>query len=204
MVVIAAFDFDGTLTYRDTFIPFLLSCTSTTRFCLHMAQALPQLVLSYATQENYRQACKECLLTQFFRGTSLHSLQRAADHFANTTLKNKIRPEALQCLQWHQGQKHRCVLVSANLEIYLAPWAKTAGFDAVIASQLACNAAGNLTGKLQGLNCRGAEKTRRLQEVFGPKSQYTLYAYGDSAGDAELLTLADFPFYRQFNKGNPL
>ncbi|MCB1149091.1 MAG: HAD-IB family hydrolase, partial [Chlamydiia bacterium] len=56
---------------------------------------------------------------------------------------------------------------------------------------------GVLTGKLLGANCRGPEKVRRILETFGPKESYLLYAYGDSAGDREMLALADHPFFRK-------
>lgn len=198
MPVIAAFDFDGTMTYRDTFLPFLRSCTSLGNFMVRFLCALPPLFLSWMTQKNARQACKECLLTKFFEHKSITELRQSAHTFAQSGLKDRMRPEAIRRLRWHQKQGHLCILVSAALGIYLVPWAKEVGFDAVIASELATDAEGKVTGKLKGLNCRGAEKTRRLQEAYGPKSRYTLYVYGDSAGDAELLALADYAYYRVF------
>jgi phosphatidylglycerophosphatase C len=202
MATIAAFDFDGTMTDSDTLLPFIIHCTSVPRFALGIAQAFPRLLISYLTQTNYRQTCKECVLTQFFQHMPQKDLQKTAECFAATTLKSKIKPAALQRLRWHQSQGHTCVLISASLEIYLDPWARSVGFNRVLGSRLATDRDGRLTGKLEGLNCRGAEKTRRLQEAFGPKSNYTLYAYGDSSGDADLLALADFSFYRYYPKGN--
>ena len=87
-----------------------------------------------------------------------------------------------------------CVLISASIDAYLDPWSKLAGFDHVICSRLETTPAGNVTGRLVGLNCWGPEKVRRLEELFGPLKKYTLYAYGDSRGDKELLAGADYPF----------
>jgi phosphoserine phosphatase len=49
-----------------------------------------------------------------------------------------------------------------------------------------------------GNNCRGAEKLSRLKELLGGWDGYQIYAYGNSAGDREMLQAADFPFYRCF------
>ena len=43
------------------------------------------------------------------------------------------------------------------------------------------------TGKLDGANCRGAEKVRRLREVFGEDMMRLEAAYGDTSGDKEML-----------------
>ncbi len=97
-------------------------------------------------------------------------------------------------LHWHQRQGHRCVLVSASMDIYLKPWAAAAGFDDVVCSTLEFHD-GRVTGRLAGGNCYGDEKARRLAQLLG-EQDYTLYAYGDSRGDKELLAMADYGYYR--------
>ena len=79
----------------------------------------------------------------------------------------------------------------------MRPWALKTGFDDVIASHLETREDGRITGNLLGENCFGIEKVRRLEALLGPKSGYTLYAYGDSRGDRELLSSADYAYYRK-------
>jgi phosphoserine phosphatase len=70
-------------------------------------------------------------------------------------------------------------------------------FDACLSSRLSLDAQGCVTGKLLGSNCWGIEKVARLQDwLQRPRNTYTLYAYGDSRGDLELLAAADHPYYR--------
>jgi phosphatidylglycerophosphatase C len=126
------------------------------------------------------------------------SLQQYAQQFAEQKLPSLLRSEAMQRLAWHRQQGHRCVVVSASLEIYLRPWASTAGFDDILGSRLETLADGRTTGNLLGENCFGAEKMRRLETLLGSRDGYTLYAYGDSRGDKELLSAADYPFYKKF------
>jgi phosphoserine phosphatase len=58
---------------------------------------------------------------------------------------------------------------------------------------------GLLTGELEGLNVRKAEKVARLQEWLGAegvgagKEEIELWAYGNSGNDRPLLVLADHP-----------
>lgn len=190
--VVAAFDFDGTLTYRDTLLPFL--CFSSSFPLFHFACAVPSLVMHMHS----RQKCKEDLIFQFFGGVPIEKLREQGRSFASQKLPTLLNPQACARLRWHQAQQHRCVLISANLDVYLEPWGQAMGFTDILTSQVAIDAAGHVTGKLQGENCRGKEKVRRLEAELGPKSGYELYAYGDSSGDSELLALADHGFYRSF------
>lgn len=195
--VVAAFDFDGTLTYRDTLLPFLFSIAGyATGTCKLIAQA-PQLAIQLLKQAS-RQEIKEGFLTRFLQHTPIQEARKYGEKFAQDTLQQRLNPQAMQRLQWHLDQRHRCILVSANLDLYLEPWGKLAGFHDIVTSQCEVGNDNTLTGKLQGLNCWGPEKARRLAELLGPRHGYTLYAYGNSRGDQELLALADYPFYRQF------
>ena len=100
------------------------------------------------------------------------------------------RSETIERLRWHQTEGHEIVIVSAGLDVYLEPLAPTLGVDHLLCTRLEADATGTLTGRLLGANVRGPEKARRLQEWLGDEP-VELWAYGDSAGDRELLALAD-------------
>lgn len=191
--IVAAFDFDGTLTYRDTLFPFLLYADGIFPALGKLALQSPSLI-KYLVGGQSRQETKEAVLTRFFAGKSREEVNKKGADFAAQHLDKHIRPEGWERLQWHQQQGHRCVLVSASLDVYLEPWGKRTGFQNVISSKMDVDAHGFTTGKLVGLNCWGPEKTRRMEEILGPRKDYILYAYGDSRGDQEMLETADFPF----------
>ncbi len=193
---IAAFDFDGTITYRDSLLPFLIFSKGFFKAWILIASNLP-ILLRFLDGKASRQDVKESLLKTFFKGESNEELEELGNAFAKDSLSKHVRPEALHRISWHQKQGHRCVLISASIETYLVPWARLHGFDDVLASKLALDKKGHVTGKLDGWNCRGSEKIRRLQELLGPLDAYEIYAYGDSRGDKELLEAANFPFYRR-------
>lgn len=196
-MIIAAFDFDGTITRRDALLPFQIwrkGYAVTLHGLLNTAPAL----LGFILNTHSRSQVKEALLTQFFGGIPLPALLKEGKNFADNALDNLVKPFAIEKLRWHQSQGHRCILISASVDCYLEPWASRYGFDDLLCSQLEVDGNGRVTGKLLGENCWGPEKVRRLIERVGPRDNFTLYAYGDSRGDKELLESSDFPHYRKF------
>ncbi len=194
--VVAAFDFDGTLTRRDTLLPFLLHKLGAAAVARHALVLSPTLA-AYALGLIDNSVAKERVLVRCIAGMRLEELQQEAERFAAYVLPRLLRHDAMQRLAWHKQQGHRCVVISASLELYVRPWAQRAGFDEVIATRLETREDGRITGKLSGANCFGIEKTRQLEALLGARDGYTLFAYGDSRGDKELLSLADYAYYRQ-------
>ena len=194
--VVAAFDFDGTLTRRDTLFPFLLYVVGWSEFIRHVFVLIPTLA-GYGLGMIRNDIAKERVFTRFLSGMDIGVLQHKATQFSEKKLPSLLCIEAMKRLDWHKQQGHRCVVISASLELYVHPWALKAGFDDVIASRLETQEDGRITGNLSGENCFGIEKVRRLEALLGSRSGYTLYAYGDSRGDKELLISADHAYYRQ-------
>jgi phosphoserine phosphatase len=56
-----------------------------------------------------------------------------------------------------------------------------------------------ITGKLSTANCYGPEKVNRLKKLLSMDDYSTIYAYGDSKGDREMLALAQHPHFKPFN-----
>lgn len=198
--VVAAFDFDGTLTRSETLLPFLLQTLGAARVARDALLLSPTLA-GYAMGLVANDAAKERVFVQCLGGMQMDALRQQAQLFAASTLPGMMRAEAMRRLAWHQRQGHRCVVISASLELYIRPWAVGAGFDDVLATRLQTLGDGRVTGRFEGENCYGIEKVRRLEAVAGPRNGYTLYAYGDSRGDRELLSAADYAYYRQMPGG---
>lgn len=195
--VIAAFDFDGTITKRDTLLSFLTFVAGKGQTAKKLALLSPKL-LGFLFNLVSRQEAKEAILKRFFEGIPHQQLKEMGQAFAKSSvLSHLIYPAALKRLDWHRSQNHRCILISASIDTYLDPWSKKQNFNDLICSKLEVDPNGITTGHLQGPNCWGAEKERRLLELVGPRENFILYAYGDSRGDQELLKMADYPYYRK-------
>jgi phosphatidylglycerophosphatase C len=200
--VVAAFDLDRTLTRRDTLVPFLLRATGRRATGGAVVALSRQLALGL-TADRRRDLAKEAVVARLLAGRDLASLTRVAEDFAAAVVAHGLRPDTRGRLDWHREQGHEVVIVSASPELYVAPLGRLLGADAVLATQLEVDAHGRLTGRFAGRNCRGEEKVLRLRQYLGSgpgagldgPAALTLFAYGDSRGDRELLALAHTPVW---------
>lgn len=200
---VALFDFDGTLTRRDSLLPFLRHCVGTTTFAKIVLTQLPELVgLAAGALPNHE--VKQRVLTACFKGWKLEDLQVLGETFARTILPGLISSKRETILRWHMMQGHRCFLVSASLDLYLNPWSQGFGFEGVLCSQLEVDPEGRMTGRLSGRNVYGPEKVARIKRALQVEELQVEYAYGDSIGDMEMLSVAKFAWYRgRFRGQNP-
>jgi phosphatidylglycerophosphatase C len=196
--VIAAFDFDVTITARDTFVPFLTTTfgKNTVRMTfLRLAPEAARVALGLSSRDRF----KERLLRSLFMGQSVERLRAVGQEHAAEIMR-WIRPAARQRIDWHKEQSDRLVMISASLDLYLEPVAEALGFDDLLCTRPSVNHL-VFDGGLSGNNCRGPEKVSRLRNLLGDLSDFEIHAYGDSAGDRELLAVADHPHFRAFEPG---
>lgn len=194
---VALFDFDGTITTRDSLLPFLWELYGFWGVLKIGATTSSQL-FSFLLGKTSRQQAKEAILTAAFQGLTPEQLTPKAKNYAETSLKKLVRPVALERIRWHQERGDRCVIVSASVSLYLSFWAKEYHFSDLLCSELEIDSTGCFTGKLVGKNCWGPEKLRRVQSLLGECKKYELYVYGDSRGDRELLEIADYPYFNKW------
>lgn len=194
--VLAVFDFDGTISDRHTFWRYCRFIATPLVFWPSLLPLLPSMlgvIIGKTPLMTARSRFIRCFLGNL---TQAEEAQYAARFIAGP-LQQWLRPAALRRLRWHQAQGHRTILVSNAPENYLRPWGKSVGFEQVCGTRLEVKQ-GRLSGRVDGLDCVGAEKVRRLREAAGELDRYYIYAYGDSDGDLELLQVADSPFYRNW------
>ncbi|HKB58470.1 MAG TPA: HAD-IB family hydrolase [Gallionellaceae bacterium] len=192
----AAFDFDGTISRKDTFFPFLLYAFGRPAAYRALALGLLELLRRNA-HLSVRDRLKAALVRRLFTSVPREELEAVAAAYAREILESQLRPKALERIRWHREQGHRCIMVSASIDLYLKHIARELGFSDLLCTRLA--ASGDVfTGELIGSNCRRAEKVRRLTVLLGNVAQYRIYAYGDSAGDKEMLAIAAEKFYKPF------
>jgi len=184
---VAAFDFDGTITQKDTFVPFLRHVAGLPRFTAAFLAGLPALAGT-----DRREAYKAAVLCRVLAGQRDEDLQAAAADYGER-LPERFRPEMVERIRWHQEEGHEVVIVSASLRAYLDPVVEHLGLDGVCAVELEVDDEGRLTGAMVGPNCRGAQKVVRLTEWLGGEAPERLWAYGNSSGDRELLAAAHEP-----------
>jgi len=192
---IVAFDFDGTLTSRDSFVAFLAWRAGAGRFAAHMVGLSPSMV-SYLFHHD-RGRLKSRFARTFLGGLSQDEIAALARRFAETHARKLLRPDAVRSWKRWQAQGARMVIVTASPELIIAPFARGLGADLLLGTRFAFGDDGRFTGHLVGENCRGEEKVRRLREAFGEDVRLEA-AYGDTGGDHAMLGIADEQGMRVF------
>lgn len=192
---LAVFDFDGTLTYKDSFLAFIRYYKGDLPFYTGMLKVAPWLV-AYKLKLYPNWKAKEKVLKHFFAGTTEVEFRDKGKGFAGELIPAMLRPKAKEALQKHREAGDRIVVVSASAEPWLQAWCEAEGIE-LVATVLECKG-GKLTGRLKGKNCYGPEKVERLKQYLPLENFCEVHVYGDSAGDKELLELATHPNYRCF------
>jgi len=197
---LVAFDFDGTLTSRDSFTAFLAWRAGRAGYLAGLAS----LVLAGAAYlvNRDRGRLKAAAVRRFLAGAPRPQLEAEAAAFAAEHGRALLRPDALRAWRRWQSEGARLVIVTASPEFVVAPIARGLGADRLIATRLVFDADDKVTGDLDGLNCRGPEKARRLREAYGADVALEA-AYGDTDGDAEMLALAEEQGMKVFNGTGP-
>ena len=192
MKKVYAFDFDGTLTNRDSLLAFIRYAKGTTAFCLGFLLHAPWLVLMLlGLYPNWK--AKQRVFSYFFRGMPLEAFDTLCQAFAKDN-RHLLRPLALQTIEKARSEEAEVVIVSASIDNWVQPFfpdVKVIGTQVEVIN-------GRLTGRFLTKNCYGQEKVNRLLVFLPDRHTYKLIAYGDSRGDQELLAFADEAHFKPF------
>lgn len=194
-MIVAFFDFDGTITKKDSFLNFVAFTEGRSKMLkgvfIHFVS-----ILGYILGLISGHKIKEKLLTYFYKGRSKEVLTELGIQYANTQLNTIIRPKARERIMWHKEQGHKVVIVTASISQWIKPWCEGLNIKYIATEIDIVNHL--ITGKLKGNNCIGLEKVTRIQKEYDISAMKYIYAYGNSKGDKELLNIANEKYYRFF------
>ena len=193
---IVAFDFDGTLTVRDSFTAFLRWRAGPGGWALGLVKMAPALA-GYARDRD-RGRIKAASVREFLGGVPRAQLEAEAEAFAQEAWAGFMRPDALTVWKaWGDKGAHR-VIVTASPETTVAPFARRLGAEALLGTPLVFDSEDRVTGAFASPNCRGEEKVRSLRAVYGEDVRLAA-AYGDTSGDTEMIAVAKEKGFRVFD-----
>ncbi|MDR1180467.1 MAG: haloacid dehalogenase-like hydrolase [Bacteroidales bacterium] len=194
--LIVVFDFDGTITRKDTFTAFIKFAKGKTAFYKAFIRYSP-LLLAYKLRLYPNWKIKQKILSHFFKNMPVDEFTTLGRKFISV-INDFVRPEVVAILKEYQQQGATVYVISASIENWVEPWCRATGINNIIATRVATDANGLLTGHLSTHNCYGQEKVARLLEREPDRETYKLFVYGDSCGDKELMALADKSRYRDW------
>ena len=190
---LALFDFDGTLTGGDTFVPFLRFAVGPSRTVVGGLLIGPVLV-AHELGLLSTASTRPLMARAGFQGVPAATLRALGRRYAGEVLPTVMQTEAMERVAWHRHRGDIVVVVSAGLDVYLDPWCKVRRLE-LICSELE-ESRGRITGRYRHGDCSGASKAKRIRERFDLDQFETVYAYGDTAEDREMLSLAHRKYYR--------
>jgi len=194
---IYAFDFDGTLTTKDTLLEFIRFAKGSGQMFRGFLLFSPLLLLmKLHLYPNWK--AKQQVFSYFFKGMNIDDFNALCTHFAEQN-KHLLRPAGIEKVRKAIEEEQATVLIiSASIDNWVRPF-----FDEidkkiqVLGTQTEIKV-GRLTGRFTTKNCYGQEKVNRLTALYPHREAYELIAFGDSRGDKELLDFADKGFYKPF------
>ena len=194
---IYAFDFDGTLTTKDTLLEFIrFAKGSGQMFCGFLLFSPLLILMKLHLFPNWK--VKQKIFSYFFKGMKIDDFNTLCTRFAERN-KHLLRPAGIEKVRQAIAEEHTTVLIiSASIDNWVRPF-----FDEndkkiqVLGTQIETKES-RLTGQFTTKNCYGEEKVNRLTALYPHREAYYLIAFGDSRGDKELLTFADKGFYKPF------
>lgn len=208
---IYCFDFDGTLTKKDTLLEFIKYSMGKWSFFLGFLLYSPILVLmKLHLFPNWK--AKQLIFKHFFGGMDIDEFDELCLFFAMHNLY-LLRFSGIARLQEIQRHHERAFVVTASIDKWVVPFLafqKLADVE-VLGTKIEV-IDDKVTGRFLTNNCYGEEKVHRICEALTQtmengkgastlhfdRTQYEIEAFGDSRGDKEMLAFADKAHYKPF------
>jgi phosphatidylglycerophosphatase C len=196
---VVAFDFDGTMTFEDSFSAFLKWRAGPVGWAAGCLRLIPNAV-AYGFHRD-RGRIKAEAVGVFLKGVSRKELEADAERFAAERFDSLMKADAVEALRRWTEKPVRVGIVTASPDIVVRPFAERLGAHFLLGTIFSFDPDNRVLGAFSGPNNRGPEKVVRLNELFGPGFRLQA-AYGDTSGDKEMLELAEERHYRVFT-GRP-
>ena len=200
MKKIVTFDFDGTLTTKDTLLVFIRYAYGFWAFVVGFLRYSPLLVLmKLGLYPNYK--VKQKVFSYFFKGMKLEAFDTFCQRFAQDN-HHLLRPKGIEAMNQAFSDGAEVMIVSASIDYWVKPFFENLSNQnnrsiLILGTQIEVKD-GLLTGRFLTKNCYGQEKVNRIMALYPHREEYHLTAYGDSRGDKELLAFADESHYKPF------
>lgn len=193
---IVVFDFDGTITKKDTLLEFVRFVKGTSALFKGIILLFP-LLIAYKLMVYPNWKVKRLFFSYFFRGMHIDDFNKYCNDFCQQS-QNLIRNQAVEAISNHSKNEDIIVIISASILNWVFPFAKKLGISSVICTEVDVDEFDRLTGYFSTKNCYGIEKVNRLMNLYPQRTTYQLIVYGDSMGDKALFNIADAYFYKKF------
>lgn len=189
------FDFDGTLTHKDTMFLYL-KFYDATKYRIQFVKHIPLFILLKLKLADAEKV-KKSFIASILKGERKTEIEKKSELFFQEFYPELFRENALEFIKNIDRENTECYIVSASLDIWVAPFAKE--FQMKLLSTQAEFKNDKFTGNFIGKNCNGVEKVNRIKEAIDGKKFDKIIAFGDTSGDREMLAWANESHFEFFH-----
>lgn len=189
------FDFDGTLTYKDTMFLYL-RFYNPFRYFFQYLRHLPLFILLKLKLLSAEKV-KKSFISSILKGQKKEKIEQKSEAFFKANFPELIRQNALELITNKDKENTDSYLVTASLDIWVKPFAEHFGMKLI--STEAKFVDGIFSGEFATPNCNGQEKVNRIKQEIKDKKYDKIIAFGDTKGDKPMMNFADESYYRFFH-----
>lgn len=202
MKKLAIFDIDYTITRKETLMEFFKYLVSKD---IKNIKFLPRALYSglmYQIKVYDEKRVKECFL-KFIENIDEVELAKLTKEFYDERLTTILYKDALDMIKKLKNEGYMVILISASPEFYVKEFYAIKEVDLILGTKFAFKD-GKFIRQMDGKNCKGEEKVRRLNEVLKEKNIEVdfknSYMFSDSLSDKPLLDLVGNPYLINYKK----
>ncbi|WP_426477595.1 HAD family hydrolase [Chryseobacterium sp. CBSDS_008] len=189
------FDFDGTLTYKDTMFMYLKFYDST-KYRIQFLRHVPLFILLKLKLAETEKV-KKSFIGSILKGQTQEKIEQKSKQFFEQHYPKIVRENALDFIKNIDRNNTQSLLVTASLDIWVKPFAEELKMQLVSTRAEFKN--GIFTGNFIGKNCNGKEKLIRIKEEINNSKYDKIIAFGDTSGDRPMLKWANEGHYQFFH-----
>ena len=202
MEKLAIFDIDYTITRKETLMEFFKYLVSKD---IKNIKFLPRALYSglmYGVKVYDERRVKECFL-KFIENIDEAELAKLTKSFYDERISKILYKDAVDMIKKLKKEGYMVVLISASPEFYVKEFYAIKEVDLIIGTKFTFEG-GKFIRKMDGNNCKGEEKVRRLNKVLKEKNIKVdfknSYMFSDSLSDKPLLDLVGNPYLINYKK----
>lgn len=189
------FDFDGTISHKDSLFDFLFKTFGAFSVLIKMLLNFPVLLFFGITNSD-KGVVKEKLVSIFLKGKTQEEIMKLGNLYVENYIDSILRPKALEFIKKVKKSNSDLIIVSASLQFWLQPFAEKHNLQLICTKLNYENSI--CTGKFLGKNCKGIEKVNRIKKVLNLEEYAQIVSFGDSKGDKEMFSISTQVNYKPF------
>lgn len=182
------FDFDGTITTKDTFPLFFKFSFGKLKFYRGFSLHLFSFVF-FKLKMYDGGKLKKSILSHYLKGKTQDEMEILGKEFVNFLRKEDIiKKEFLEKINKYKSENYEIAIVSASPDLWIKPFSDRMQIN-FLCTELEY-VENIFSGQLNSENCNYAEKKNRILKRFKLEEFEEIIIYGDSSGDKEMMELA--------------